>query len=250
MKTILSRLYAPVSIPARNIVEMSLVMKMQILTLHKLQSQPAVLYIPQQPLLQRQLQQRLLQRLQRFTLQQLPRRNQINMANLINLKNQINTLDQAQKSSPMRNQTKSQQKNQINMPRVRKRSPTTNQMKNRPKNQINTPQIQKNRRILQISMVYQTTQIISQVRNPLNRTRNRLEIRNRINMPRAMMTKPMKNRQRNQLNQTNQVILQIYTDSLAIQIPMMKPKKVMTNNPISMLFRARPIQNRISLLMQ
>lgn len=229
---------------------MSLVMKMQILTLHKLRSQPAVLSTPQQPLPQRQLQQRLLQRLQRFTLQQLPRRNQINMANLINLKNQINTLDQAQKRSPMRNRTKSQPKNQINMPRVQKRSPTTNQMENQPKNQINTPRVQKNRRILQISMVYLITQMISQVRNPLNRTRNRLEMRSRINMPRAMMTKPMKNRQRNQLNQTNQVIFQIYMDSLALLITMMNPKKVMTNNQISMLFLVKLIQNQINQRMQ
>ena len=262
LKNTLSKLYVPVSILARNIVEMSLAMTMQILTPHKLQLQPAVLSTPQQPLPQQQLQQHLLQRLQRqFTL--LPQRNQINMANLINLKNQTSTLDQAQKRNQTENQTRNQLKNQtntpqvqtrnqtrnqINTPQVQKRNQTKNQTKNQLKSQINTPQVQKNRTILQISMVYLV--MISPVRSPLNRTRNRLEMRNRINMLRAMMTKPMKNRQRNQLNQTNQVILQIYTDSPALLITMMKSMKVMTKNQISMLSRAKPIQNQINLQMQ
>ena len=251
---------------------MSLAMTMPILTPHKLQLQPAVLFTQQQPLPQQQLQQHLLQRLQRqFTL--LPQRNQINMANLINLKNQTSTLDQAQKRNQTENQTRNQLKNQTNTPQVQTRNQTKNQTKNQPKNQINTPQVQKrnqtknqtknqlksqinmpqvqeNQKILQIFMVYLITQMISPVRSPLNRTRNRLEMRNRINMLRAMMTKPMKNRQRNQLNQTNQAILQIYTDSPALLITMMKSMKVMTNNQISMLSRAKPIQNQINLRMQ
>ena len=119
----LSKLYVPVSILARNIVEMSLAMTMQILTPHKLQLQPAVLSTPQQPLPQQQLQQRLLQRLQRqFTL--LPQRNQINMANLINLKSQTSTLDQAQKRNQTENQTRNQLKNQISTPQVQKTNQT------------------------------------------------------------------------------------------------------------------------------
>ena len=220
-------------------------MIIQILTPHKLLLQPAVLSTPQQPLPQQQ--QRLLQRLQRlFTL--LPQRNPISMANLTNLKSQTNTLDQAQKRNQTENQTRNQLKNQTNTPLVQTRNQTKNQKKNQLKSQINTPQVQKNRTILQISMVYLV--MISPVRSPLNRTRNRLEMRNRINMLRAMTTKPMKNQQRNQLNQTNQAILQMYTDSPALLITMMKSMKVMTNNQISMLSRAKPIQNQINLQMQ